>query len=266
VIEKLEMSDLDLLPIVEGKLFFYAVNDDKNRLVIHTYMEKHHPNIFKMSLTCSHLGINKNAYYKCECGSLIKMDYHYGYMENNYDEYFTGTCNNCNYYTCYECNMEGLSSKVIFLNRGNIILYGDKNIFGGYENRKHRGVKKDYSYAEFEQVLTHSELYMIDTPSFTQGKKKLSEHITKLFESGHVILVRKSCKNIVTKFITNITITNKPIINTTIKNKPIMKTCRNCLVLSVNLKRCARCKITYYCNIQCQSADWEIHKTYCMNR
>lgn len=40
------------------------------------------------------------------------------------------------------------------------------------------------------------------------------------------------------------------------------KVCRMC-GKDVSLKRCARCKIQYYCSEQCQAADWSVHKIVC---
>jgi len=30
------------------------------------------------------------------------------------------------------------------------------------------------------------------------------------------------------------------------------------------LKKCARCRAVYYCNAQCQQADWKCHKVSCV--
>ncbi|KAK4500212.1 hypothetical protein PRZ48_008398 [Zasmidium cellare] len=41
------------------------------------------------------------------------------------------------------------------------------------------------------------------------------------------------------------------------------KACSNCWTASTDLKRCARCKTTAYCNRDCQHAHWKTHKEAC---
>lgn len=41
-------------------------------------------------------------------------------------------------------------------------------------------------------------------------------------------------------------------------------TCAYCDKSSTDLKRCGRCKKTYYCSAECQRKDWEKHKLSCI--
>lgn len=45
------------------------------------------------------------------------------------------------------------------------------------------------------------------------------------------------------------------------------KQCEQCLVSiedqGIHLKKCAKCKIVYYCSVDCQSEDWTFHKLEC---
>lgn len=39
--------------------------------------------------------------------------------------------------------------------------------------------------------------------------------------------------------------------------------CEYCRVVSTKLKKCGRCKMSYYCNPDCQGAHWSTHKGRC---
>lgn len=41
------------------------------------------------------------------------------------------------------------------------------------------------------------------------------------------------------------------------------KKCNKCDKVDEKLQRCARCKKTYYCGIDCQKADWKLHRETC---
>lgn len=40
-------------------------------------------------------------------------------------------------------------------------------------------------------------------------------------------------------------------------------TCTNCGKQSKSLKQCSRCKTSYYCNTDCQTQHWPVHKQFC---
>lgn len=41
------------------------------------------------------------------------------------------------------------------------------------------------------------------------------------------------------------------------------KQCENCSKINNDLLRCSRCKIVYYCDQECQRANWPEHKKVC---
>src|SRR4030042_3412346 len=41
------------------------------------------------------------------------------------------------------------------------------------------------------------------------------------------------------------------------------KRCRNCKLMSNNMKCCSRCRFPYYCSRECQVEDWPRHKEDC---
>lgn len=52
----------------------------------------------------------------------------------------------------------------------------------------------------------------------------------------------------------------------TYKQTPTWQTiCRNCGEAFEKCKRCSVCKITYYCSVACQRADWPRHKATCFS-
>jgi hypothetical protein len=40
--------------------------------------------------------------------------------------------------------------------------------------------------------------------------------------------------------------------------------CATCKKMARSMNRCTRCQFTYYCNIECQRADFHRHKTVCL--
>ncbi len=45
----------------------------------------------------------------------------------------------------------------------------------------------------------------------------------------------------------------------------LINKCAYCEKESLKLKRCTKCKYVYYCNSDCQRADWKNHKSICFN-
>jgi hypothetical protein len=39
--------------------------------------------------------------------------------------------------------------------------------------------------------------------------------------------------------------------------------CEHCSQVGLRVKKCGRCKLVYYCGVECQTAAWEDHKTEC---
>jgi len=43
----------------------------------------------------------------------------------------------------------------------------------------------------------------------------------------------------------------------------VWKRCSNCRELKADALKCGACKGVYYCNKECQKADWSLHKKGC---
>jgi hypothetical protein len=53
------------------------------------------------------------------------------------------------------------------------------------------------------------------------------------------------------------------ITETVVKTLKKPASCSHCLKFGLDLLKCARCLTCYYCDRDCQRANWEIHKKYC---
>jgi hypothetical protein len=53
------------------------------------------------------------------------------------------------------------------------------------------------------------------------------------------------------------------------KSIPLMliprASCGNCHSIDRVLLRCARCKVARYCNTECQTAHWKLHRSFCFS-
>ncbi|CAJ0961534.1 unnamed protein product, partial [Mesorhabditis belari] len=49
----------------------------------------------------------------------------------------------------------------------------------------------------------------------------------------------------------------------TVSNELLQEVCSGCFLRRSDVKRCARCKVLYYCSQQCQKDDWADHKEEC---
>lgn len=47
-------------------------------------------------------------------------------------------------------------------------------------------------------------------------------------------------------------------------HEPRSEICHSCGHHSVNLRKCARCRLVSYCDRDCQKQDWESHKSVCL--
>ena len=57
-------------------------------------------------------------------------------------------------------------------------------------------------------------------------------------------------------------LTNSKMLNHMLSCKP-STCCSNCLLKKIQLNRCAKCKIVFYCSRECQKNHWSSHKKVC---
>jgi hypothetical protein len=62
------------------------------------------------------------------------MDYRFGLMSNNYDNYYTGYCQKCETTCGWEPNHED-HDDIIQVLRNNVIVFGNRKYFSPYQQR-----------------------------------------------------------------------------------------------------------------------------------
>ena len=158
------------------KLIIIVCDNTAHRKIIHQYLENTFPNIKKTSLKSKlfqmehHTMLNKcnNCDYK-----KVKMNYNFGFSDNNIDQHYSGICKKCNENNIWNCDY-GNNDNVVILYNNNIIVIGDylKN-WNKPKYAKSNIIPSD----EFNAAILNKEIYQISSPNQILNRNKLQEHI-----------------------------------------------------------------------------------------
>lgn len=167
-----------LLKQDKNKICILPCPDSQKRKKIHQYLEKKYPSIKKISLKSNLIENNEfySTFYKCyECDfkRVPINDYHYGFMENNKDEYRTGTCPKCGEHITFEMNYDDWDD-ITRLYKNNIIVIGD---YLKHNNRPNHAESGEVTDEEFKNIIKNTSLYEIEIPDKLINKKKLEVYI-----------------------------------------------------------------------------------------
>jgi transcription elongation factor Elf1 len=150
------------------------------RKTVHQYLETQCPKLGKTSLKSKHFhGSRINTFIKCpHCGHrrVPINQYHYGTMENNKDEYRTGTCLNCDERVTFEPNYDSWDD-ITIVSGNNMIVIG--TYFTSYVTPTH-AVHDTIHIDRVVTLLTNVNIYEMDPPKTLINKHKLVKYIDEL--------------------------------------------------------------------------------------
>lgn len=135
--------------------------DVDDRRKIHDYLDHKQPDLEHISVLIDAKSYDRKTLKKCyDCDKYVPLSYRYGYMENNQDEYYIGTCEKCDETVEWEPNYDDYDD-VLKINDNNCIIVGDRGIinFG-----KNNNIYTNYSTTEekYQSILSQCEKWNID--------------------------------------------------------------------------------------------------------
>ena len=163
------------------KFIVIIVPEKTTRLAIHQYLENKYPRMNKTSLRIDKY--KSEQYGKCwECDKLVLVEYHYGYEQNNIDEYGSGDCDHCGTSYSYEYNFDSNAEHRPHPSN-NAIVIGD--YFAHYtESCYHFGAKLDN---ETLHLINKCDIFIVNPPQYSLNKRKLGEYISNhLYEISNI--------------------------------------------------------------------------------
>lgn len=162
-------NKLKIIIIIESE------SESDKRRKIHQYLEQNHPKIKHFSLYSSLFPADFYATFMkcvyCDFKRVPINDYHYGHMENNQDEYRSGTCPRCDGRNIWEPNYDGWDDIVRLYNH-NMIVIGD---YVKHTNRPLHA--KDAPLEKVEIDLSKNKKFMMKCPDKLIKKEKLQKFI-----------------------------------------------------------------------------------------
>ena len=141
-------------------------DDLTRRKKIHQYLE-HVPKIGHLSLHSEMFPSTQRVFKKCfECNTLVALEYHRGWMDNNQDEFYGGYCPKCGESNEWECNYDS-SDDIIKVRGHNMIIVGHFHI------KKHKHAEEDHiTPEEFDELLQNTHIHMIPNHAYSYHRKK----------------------------------------------------------------------------------------------
>lgn len=164
------------------KIVIFVIIQREQRKKFHMYFPSTYPSLKHTSFQSqSHDKERLHTFYKCyECGNrrVCIDDYHYGYMDNNKDEYRTGKCRKCGHHVTFEMNYDDWDNvRIIYKN--NAIAMGH---YLNYISKPSYAESGIVSIDEIEKILKCMPIYEIETPAHNMKHKALESYIDKQIE------------------------------------------------------------------------------------
>ena len=166
----------DIFTVPEGKIRVIPLKTSDRKL-LHQYLDTFPKPFGKTSLKSSHLhGDRTHTFikcYSCDYKKVLINNYHYGCMENNKDEYRSGTCPKCDAHITFEPNYDNWDD-VKCVHGNNLLAYG--NYFRHHTSPPHAttGV---VSIDMITKILNNSRVYELPIPTTALNKRHLATYI-----------------------------------------------------------------------------------------
>ena len=181
------MEIINKLKLAKEKIAIIPILDSKDRQLLHQYFDYHHPEIYKTSLRISYFPSEpKKHVAKCvgeDCDyKTVELQYHYGSMKNNYDEYYDGYCPKCGEYRSYEPNDDDKYRAGYY-----VVKPHNAIVFGGFFKHYSRS-KYPKSHVGWDQVaplLEKAQVYYVAADFGPIRKSKLGKHFSTKFSESY---------------------------------------------------------------------------------
>lgn len=176
--------------LARDQLLLIISPNNEIRNYIHSYLETNNTNnngnIGHIGLFVQKFPNEEKTFIKCDnCDKLIRLEYHYGSMENNQDEYYSGFCYGCSECYSYEPNYDS-NLGIIRTNTNNIVCIGSSiNV-----NRPANATLYNVSREELCEFTKDCKMFIINTiPNWTlfgsrgrKGKRRMNKKVIPLVE------------------------------------------------------------------------------------
>ena len=174
---------MNISDVKTGMLCVIQCYSARERKKIHQYIDDVYPKVRKTSLYIDRFHAEQRVLFgTCwECGyKSVPMSYKYGMMDNNKDEYYSGSCPKCDEYASYEPNYDD-NEGIRRVWHNNVVVIGDYLQF----NKPSHATDAKISKEEFDEIVNR-DFYLIDAPRLLNGpnkrylnKRKLQKYIDK---------------------------------------------------------------------------------------
>jgi len=153
----------------------YVLLKNNDRKIVHQFLDANYSKLRKRSVFCKKFEVEyQKTYRKCfYCKKPVLMEYHIGYMENNYDEYYSGDCRKCEGLQ-NDDDADGFEGHVFWEpNNGDdegvfkVPVHMKMLVLGNYDydRTEHKTLdEKVYTEKDVVEILKDKKIYEIDMP------------------------------------------------------------------------------------------------------
>lgn len=109
----------------DDELLIIFCIDPNKRSILHTFLNENYPEIGHIGILLHHAPYEGSILMKCyQCSKLVPMTYHYGIMDNNEGEYYSGWCEECQHNLSWDWYYDDNDDDVIRMVRNNALCIG----------------------------------------------------------------------------------------------------------------------------------------------